>query len=192
MMLKFKIHIDNHFLSVLLIIALASLVFNGCAASKKTFAPEIRGPQLIVTPEVARMGVAKLKDTSIIFRGKGFHPNDSVFISIIGVEKGSQVINIPVAESEVNKDGEFTAEVEMLVKVTELLRADIGMNDDMETIILVSGPPIKEGSYTVRAESMEYDNKAECRFEIKNPSLMDRFKDWIGVRLGKIKKVSPQ
>ena len=76
----------------------------------------------------------------------------------------------------------------ILVKVSELLRAKIGSNEKMETIIIVTQPPMPEGVYTAKATSMESDLTAECQLVVKGPSLMDRFKDWIGGLLGKIVK----
>jgi hypothetical protein len=32
------------------------------------------------------------------------------------------------------------------------------------------------------------DREAECTLKVKGPSLIDRIKDWIGVKLGKIVK----
>ncbi|MCP4600163.1 MAG: hypothetical protein GY847_06445, partial [Proteobacteria bacterium] len=84
--------------------------------------------------------------------------------------------------------GDFTAKVSMLVKVSELLRAKIGSNKDLQTIIIVTQPPMPEGTYTVKAVSMESDAVAECKLIVKGPSLIDRLKDWIGGLLGKIVK----
>ncbi len=187
-MAKSPIHLKRRILFTLWSIAAVLLVFSGCAASKKSFNPGVSGAQLIVNPGVIRTGAAKLMDTPIVFKGKGFPPDDSVFITIVDVERNGRKANVPIAESDVNQNGEFTATVERMVKVTELLMADLGMNDDMETIVVVSRSPIEEGVYTIRAESMEHDRTAECRLEIRDPSLLDRFKDWLGVRFGKIQK----
>lgn len=164
------------------------LIFIGCAASAKEFNPDIAGPQLIVEPEVISLGIAKLKDTQIVFRGKGFQPEDSVFIKILGVKKDGKVVNVPIADGEVDQKGFFTAKVSTLVKISELLRAKIGSNEKMENIIVVTRPPIATGTYSVMAISMESDKKAECKLLVKGPSLLDRLKDWIGGLLGKIVK----
>ncbi|MDY6880821.1 MAG: hypothetical protein V2J25_06575 [Desulfatiglans sp.] len=168
--------------------ALILLFFIGCAASAKEFNPDIAGPQMIVQPEVIRLGIAKLKDTEILFRGKGFQPEDSVFIKMLGVKKEGKVVDIPIADGEVDQQGFFTAKVSTLVKISELLRAKIGSNEKMENIVIVTQPPIAEGNYSVIAVSMESDKKAECQLLIKGPSLLDRLKDWIGGLLGKIVK----
>ena len=58
----------------------------------------------------------------------------------------------------------------------------------METIIIVTQPPIATGVYTARAISMESELTAECQLEVKDPTLLDKLKDWIGGLLGKIVK----
>ena len=163
-------------------------MFIGCASSPKDFDDAIKGPQMIVEPETIRLGIAKLKDTEIVFKGKGFQPEDSVFIELLGVKQNDKTVNIPVADGNVDKNGYFAAKVSILVKVSELLRAKIGSNEKMETIIIVTQPPMPEGVYTAKATSMESDLTAECQLVVKGPSFMDRFKDWIGGLLGKIVK----
>ena len=160
----------------------------GCATAQKEFDPNVKGPQMIVEPETIRLGVATLTKTPIVFRGKGFLPEDSVFISLLGVKKKNKTVDIPVADGDVGKDGNFVAKVGTLAKVGELLRAQIGSNKEMENIIVVTQPPIPEGVYTVKAMSMESDITAESKLTIKGPSILDRIKDWIGGLLGKIEK----
>ncbi|MCP4682956.1 MAG: hypothetical protein GY864_11540, partial [Desulfobacterales bacterium] len=165
-------------------IAILILLLVGCATAAKEFDPNIAGPQLIVEPDTIRLGVARMKATPIVFKGKGFQPEDSVFITLREVKKGDDVINVAVAGGDVGKGGDFTAKVSMLVKVSELLRAKIGSNKDLQTIIIVTQPPMPEGTYTVKAVSMESDVVAECKLIVKGPSLIDRLKDWIGGLLG--------
>ena len=95
-------------------------------------------------------------------------------------------MDIPIADGDVDKNGNFAANVSILVKVNQLLRAKIGSNEDMETIIIISQPPIPEGVYTVKAVSMESDIEAECTLRVKGASVLDGIKDWIGGLLGKI------
>ena len=171
-----------------LMFALVTLIFLGCASTPKEFNPNIRGPQMIVEPETIRLGIATLKNTPIVFRGKGFQPGDSIFVELLGVKKKGETLNVPIADGNVDKAGYFTAKVGMLVKVSELIRAELGSNKKMETIIIVTQPPITEGTYTARAVSMESDKKGECKLEVKGPNLLDRFKDWLGGLLGKIVK----
>lgn len=163
-------------------------MFIGCASSPKEFNPKISGPQLIVEPDSIRLGVAKIMKAQIVFRGKGFVPEDSVFINLVGVKKKDKVVDVPVADGNVDKNGYFTAKVGTLAKVGELLRAKIGSNEKMENVIVISEPAIPEGVYTARAVSMESDRTAECKLVIKGPSVLDRLKDWIGGLLGKIQK----
>lgn len=163
-------------------------MFAGCATAKKEFDPNVTGPQMIVEPETIRLGVAKLKGTEIVFRGKGFEPDDSVFVQLLGVEKKGERVDIPIADGNVDQKGRFTAKVGIITKVTDLLRAKIGMNDKMENIIIITQPPLPEGVYTARAVSMKSDRKAECKLVVKSPSLIDKTMDWIGGVLGKIKK----
>ena len=171
-----------------LIFFIVIFMFIGCASSPKEFDPKVSGSQMIVEPGTIRLGIAKLTKTKIVFRGKGFQPEDSVFIKLLGVKKKDQVIDIPIADGNVDQKGYFTAEVGTLVKVGELLRAKLGSNEEMENIIIITQPPIPEGVYTVRAVSMESDKSADCKFIIKGPSIFDCIKDWIGGLLGKIEK----
>jgi len=164
------------------------LLIVGCATAQKEFDPNIKDPQMIVEPHEIRLGVAKVMGMEIVFKGKGFQPGDSVFVSLLGVKRGEEVVDIPIADGEVGDDGCFHAKVGKLAKISEVLRAGIGENEKMETIIIVTQPPIPEGVYTARAVSMESDEKAECQLVLKGPSIIDRFKDWMGGVLGKILK----
>jgi hypothetical protein len=73
-----------------------------------------------------------------------------------------------------------------LVKVSELLNAKLGSNAKMENVIMISQPPIPAGTYTARAVSMESDKIAVCKVTFEEPGALDRFKDWIGKKKGKI------
>jgi hypothetical protein len=163
-------------------------MFSGCGVAPKGFDPEIKGPQMIVEPGEISVGVAKLTKTPIVFKGKGFQPEDSVFITLIGVKKNGETLDVPVADGDVDKNGCFAANVGTVVKVSELLNAKIGSNKKMENVIIVSQPAISPGTYTARAVSMESNKIAVCKLVVKAPSMGDKFKDWMGVRLGKIEK----
>lgn len=171
---------------------LVSVVFifmvTGCAAPPKGFDPKIKCPQMIVEPGAISLGVAKLTKTPIVFKGKGFQPEDSVFITLIGVKKNGKIVHVPIADGNVDKNGCFAAKVGTLTKVSELLRARLGSNKKMQNIIVVSQPPISPRTYTARAVSMESDKIAVCKLVVNAPSTGDSFKDWMGVRLGKIVK----
>ena len=171
------------------LIAAAFLLFAfGCASAPKDFDPGVKGAQLIADPQSISLGAVTVLQTPIVFKGKGFKPGDSVFVSLIGVDKGGQKTDVPLADATVNEEGRFSASVATLPKVTELLRGDMGTNAKNENIVVLSRPPIPEGAYTARAVSMESDIKAETTFTIKRAGAMDALKDWIGTLKGKIVK----
>lgn len=170
------------------VLLLVFLMLISSASSPKKFDSNVEGPQMIVEPGTIRLGIAKLKDTAIVFRGKGFQPGDSVFIRLLGAEKETRGINIPIADGNVDDQGYFNAKVGLIVKVSELLRAKIGSDKDLQTIIIVIQAPIPEGIYRAKAISMESPITAECTLIVKGPSLLDSLKDWIGGLLGKIIK----
>ena len=164
-----------------------------CATAQKEFDTKITGPQMIIEPDTIRLGVAKVMGTQIVFMGKGFQPEDSVFISLLGVKTKDQVVDIPIADGDVDNNGYFNVElgsdlIAMVFKIGVLLRAKSGVNEKGEKFIIISQPPIPEGIYTVRAVSMESDRTAECKLMIKGPSRLDRMKDWMGGLMGKIEK----
>ena len=172
-------------LPILLLISLFMMT-SGCTHNTQKFNPTQKGPQMIVQPDTIRLGIATLTKTPIIFKGKGFEPNDSVFIKLLNVNIGEKSVDIPIADGTVNSEGYFEAKVGTLAKVNDILRARLGSNEKLENIIIVTGPPIPEGTYKVKAISMESDKTAECEIKIKGPSLLDRIKDLIGRLLGKI------
>ncbi len=177
-------------LGILICFSLIAYILTGCAGTPMQFNPNNTAPQLITDPPAIRLGIARLiNDTPLVFQGRGFKPGDSVIINLVGVKKDKGPMDIPIAEAVVDGTGAFkTEEVTRLVKITELLQADTALNDQMETYIVISRPPIPAGEYTVRADSMDSDKKAECRLLIKDPSVLDSIKDWLGGLLGKIKK----
>ncbi|MFH1935095.1 MAG: hypothetical protein ABIN18_26450 [Pseudomonadota bacterium] len=167
----------------------------GCATAKKEFDPNVKEPQMIVEPETIRLGVAKVMGTQFVLRGRGFQPEDSVFIKILGVKTKDKVVDIPIFDGDVDKDGHFTITTKpgydpsgLTFKIGVLLRAKTGTNKKGETMIVVTQPPIPEGVYTLKAVSMESDKTAECKLTIKGPSILDRMKDWMGGLMGKIEK----
>ena len=163
-------------------------LFASCATAPGKFDPNIKGPQMVVKPEAITLGVVTVAKTPIIFNGKGFVPDDSVFIELLGVDKKGRKVNVPIADANVDKNGCFTAKVSTLVKATELLRAKLGSNKKMETTIIITQPTIPPGVYTAKAVSMESDASADCKLTLMAPYSWDKFKDWVGVRKGKIVK----
>jgi len=182
-----KTWLNNRCLRVGLMVWAVALMA-GCAAAPVTFDPNVKGPQMIVEPSSLGLNVATVTGTPIVFKGKGFDPGDSVFIELLGVKKEDKETKVPVAEAEVGANGEFTANVETLVKVSELLRAQTGSNEKMETTIIVSQPTIDPGVYTAKAVSMNSKKTAECKWTLEPPSCWGNFKDWIGENQGKIVK----
>jgi len=180
-LLSNKVCLTGGLISVVII-----FMFAGCAAPPKPFDPGIKGPQMLVEPGVVSVGVVTILRTPLVFKGKGFDPEDSVFITLLNVKKGDKVVHVPIADGNVDKNGFFTAKVGTLVKVSELLNAKLGSNKKMETAVIVSKPPIAPGTYTARAVSMESDKIAVCKLVFEAPWGLDDFKDWAGKKKGKI------
>ena len=127
------------------ILFLAVFMLIGCASTPVGFKGDASGPQLMVEPDMIRLGIAKLSSTQILFKGRGFTPGDSVFINLLDVEKDGESVDIPIADAQVDKNGSFLAEVGILPKMNEILRAELGSNEKMETVIIITQPPIPEG-----------------------------------------------
>lgn len=162
----------------------------GCATAPPTPSSSGREPVVMTRPDTIRLGVARLVNaTDIIITGYRFEPQDSVFIRMTPVDgELDGEAGLILADAVVDETGHFKTEVEKLVKITDLLRADVALNEDMENYIIIDGPPIPVGTYRLVAESMESGKTASCLLEVKGPSWGDRFKDWLGRRLGKIEK----
>jgi hypothetical protein len=169
-----------------LLIAFGIFVTSGCSQPVKTLDPGVTGPQLIVNPDTVRLGVAKMKNTKVIFSGSGLEPGDSVFIKLLNVPVNGKKVDLAIASADVRKDGTFDARVGLLTKVSDFLRAKIGSNEKMENIVIITQPPMPAGTYTAQAVSMLSNKKADCVLNVKEPSWIDRLKDWLGVKLGKI------
>ncbi len=163
-------------------------LISGCSEPVKTLNKKINYAQVIVNPGEVRLGVAKLRATKIVFSGSGFEPGDSIFIKLLNVPVNEKKVDLPIASADIDEDGVFHATVGTLTKISDFLRAEIGSNKKLENIIIITGPPMPLGTYTARAISMLSDREAECTLKVKGPSLIDRIKDWIGVKLGKIVK----
>ena len=179
---------DKGFLKGGLIFVFSVFLLMGCATAPGGLDPNIKGPQVVVQPEAITLGVVTVVQTPIIFNGKGFQPDDSVFIELLGVDKKGEKVNVPIADANVDSNGCFTAKVGILVKATELLRAKLGSNKKMENAFIVTQPTIPPGVYTAKAVSMESDAKADCKLTLMAPYSWDKFKDWVGMRKGKIVK----
>jgi hypothetical protein len=182
----------RNFKRIFVVVSLFALggafLISGCAGSPKTLDMSVTGPQMIVNPQAVRLGIARIIDTNIVFSGAGFKPDDSVFIELLDVPVNGEKRDLAIAEAEVGKDGTFHAAVGKLTKISDFLRASLGTNEKGENAPVITGPPMPPGIYTARATSMLADTKAECTLEVKGPSLFDRIKDWLGVKMGKIIK----
>jgi hypothetical protein len=178
----------GYVLAVMVLVSLVSVcpfILSGCSSPSKKLNPSVSGPQLIVNPEAIRLGVAKVLDTKILFEGSGFKPKDSIFIELLGPNQTKLV----VAESLIQPDGTFKAEVSKLAKITEILRADAGfeINKKYKEFVIITKPPIPDGIYTAKVICMSSDMTAETKLTVKGPSIVDSTKDFLGRMLQKIR-----
>jgi hypothetical protein len=167
-----------------LMVLVCFAMVSGCASPPKTLDPSISGPQLIVNPETVRLGVVKMRDTNIVFEGAGFEPKagDSVLITLTGPDE-TRVI---AAEAPIQKEGTFKAAVPPLTKIMEFLRGDVTFDEKFQNVVVISQPPIPNGIYTAKAESMISKQTAETKLTVKGKTIIDSFKDWIGKLKGRI------
>jgi hypothetical protein len=172
---------------VVLVISGVFLIL-GCSGSVKTLDMSKKEAQMIVNPQTVGVGIARIMDTNIVFSGAGFEPGDSVFITLLDVPMNGEKISLAIADGDVGKDGTFHASVGTLTKISDFLRAELGTNKKGENAPVITRPPIPPNIYVARATSMLSDKKAVCALEVKEPSLFDRIKDWLGVKMGKIIK----
>jgi len=160
-------------------------LLSGCKSTNK-LNPEATDPQIIVNPDNIRLGVAHVTGTEIVFQGSGFQTDDSVFISLIGPDD----TKVALADSRVYPDGKFTAKVTPLAKVTGILNASItgtfAADGTYNQILVITRDPIPAGTYTAVATGMISNQKAEVKFTISEPNLIDNIKDWLGKKAGKI------
>ncbi len=139
---------------------------------------------MIVQPCAVRLGIAKVMNTQIIFSGRGFQPKDSFAIDLLN-GKGEKVIEYFVV-GHVDDKGAFKEEVDKQIKISGILRGRLVVNKKGDYAPEITGSPIPEGVYKAKYVSMKSDQRAECDLLFKGPSLGDRFKDWLGVKTGKI------
>jgi hypothetical protein len=173
-------------LRVLGFITLACFILiSGCSSPPKKLDPSKSEPQVVVNPETIRLGIAKVLDTKILFEGSGFKPKDSIYVELLGPNQTKLV----VAESLIQPDGTFKAEVSKLTKITEILRADAGFEIEKKykEFVIITQPPIPEGVYTAKVICMSSDLTAERKLNVKGPSIFDSTKDFLGKKLGKIR-----
>ena len=175
-----------------LIFIFVIMICIGCTSgpkSLKTFDENIKGPQLIVAPETFSLGVATVMGTDIIFKGTAFGPGEKIMLVLKGVEEKNSEVEITLGFGKTGDDGKFTAEVDKMSKVFNILQADVEYQDNDKKAVIVSGPPIPEGIYEAEAVGGTSDRKAKCTLILQKPSIVDNIKDAVGrIFLGKIKK----
>ncbi|HPD56393.1 MAG TPA: hypothetical protein P5294_09730 [Smithellaceae bacterium] len=185
---------NHNFLKLILLAVLfifGAAFLYGCASAPKTLNPAVTGPQVIANPESVSLGVANLLGKKIVFEGSGFKPDDSVFITLYGPDK----IQLIVANGQVGADGKFSAEVELMTKITKFLNANVRgqlTGGSYERSIVITDPPIPAGTYRAKVRSLYSDETAETNLVVTEPSTGDRFKDWLGKKTGKIIDERPQ
>ena len=174
------------FPGIMMIIALMIIAGCGSEVTKpKDFDSAVEGPQLIVEPDVIRLGVAKLVGTEIIFRGKGFDPDEKIMVVLSGNEEDNREISVPVGFGKADENGLFRAVVEKREKIFNILRADVNFGEKGASIVIM-GPPIPTGTYTAEAFGYNSEKKASCTLTFNEPTVTDQTKDWLGSLLGKI------
>ena len=168
-------------------LAVLMMIVCGCGPKKKEIEglyTNYPGPQIAVSPYIVRLGISTLLKTQIQINGKGFDPGDSVFVDIVG-GTAKNIISIPIDSWLVSNEGNFSLRVSKEIKILELLKLDRDPKDRKPIIVRKTIPP---GAYVIKAESVKSGKKAECVIQFQAPNKMDRFKDWIKIKLRKIKK----
>jgi len=179
---------NAHILFVCMSVVFLTIAFSsGCAPSPKKPAglyPAYPGPQIAVEPRTIRLGVSTLLKTEIVIGGMGFVPGDSVFLNLVGTGENSD-IKVPIDVADAGIDGQFKIKMKREIKALELLRVDLGPEDNKPILVR---DPIPPGVYTITAETVESGRKAECILIAAAPSKLDKIKDKIGILFRKIKK----
>ena len=166
------------------VLALLSLAA-GCGGPVHRLDETLAGPQLVVNPDVLRLGVAKVLKTDIVFSGAGFSPEEKIMVVLRGDDPGTKDAVVPLGYGTADARGRFTVTVEKKMKIYNLLNADVTFGEK-GAIVLVSGPPVPAGDYTARATGYSSDRRAACTMTLAPPSFFDRIKDRIARMLGKI------
>jgi hypothetical protein len=184
-MVKRKKDYGSTSMILVFLVSVCLLMLAGCSNPPKKVDPSKSGPQVIVNPETIRLGIARVLDTQIVFEGSGFKPKESIYIELSGPNQTKLV----VAESLIQPDGTFKAEVSKLTRITEILRADASFEIEKKykEFVIISQPPIPEGVYTAKVVCMSSDMTADTKLNVKGPSILDKTKDFLGKMLGKIR-----
>ena len=90
---------------------LAVTMMIGCAPESpkpKEFDSSIKGPQMIVEPDVIRLGIATFLGAKIVFRGREFDSEEKIMIVLSGDDEGNKEVSIPFCFGKTDKNGNFT------------------------------------------------------------------------------------
>ena len=85
-----------------LILIIGIMISMGCTSgpkSLKAFDENIKGPQLIVSPETISLGVATVMGTDIIFKGTAFGPGEKIMLVLRGIEEKNNDVEITLGFS---------------------------------------------------------------------------------------------
>ncbi len=168
-----------------LIILSGIFLLSGCAPKVNQLDPSIKGPQVVVNPSTVRLGVANLSKTNIVFKGSGFDPEDVVLVELLDVPVEGKKEKVVAGTAQVKDDGTFEAQVGMITKMSQFMRAKIDAFKG-QIIVSKSKPPMPAGTYTAVTRTLYSDDTARCELTVKSPGMMGSFKDWIGTKMGKI------
>ncbi len=173
-------------LSILRLAALGLLLTAiGCGRPSVRLEETLAGPQMASDPAAISLGVAKIAKTKMVFVGKGFGPQEKVMLVLHGADAATREIMVPLGFGIADDQGRFTIELDKQMKITNLLNADVVFGEK-GPIVLVSGPPVPAGAYTVKATGYQSNREAVCALTLSAPSLVDRIKDRIARMMGKI------
>ncbi len=161
------------------------LTVAGCGAGSVRLDETSAGPQLAADPAAISLGVAKVAKTKMVFVGKGFAPQEKVMLVLHGADAATREIMVPLGFGTADDRGRFAVEVEKQMKISNLLNADVVFGEK-GPIVMVSGPPVPAGAYTVKATGYQSNLEATCALTLTEASLADRVKDRIARMLGKI------
>jgi len=173
-------------LSILRLAALCLiLTAAGCGPSAVRLDENLAGPGLAADPAAISLGVARIAKTPMTFAGKGFAPREKVMLVLHGADAATREIMVPLGFGTSDGQGRFAIEVEKQMKIANLLNADVVFGEK-GPIVMVSGPPVPAGAYTVKATGYQSNLEAVCALTLTEASIGDRFKDRIARMMGKI------
>ncbi len=168
---------------IFLIVMLTGPIFFHACSSENKLDENKKGPQVVINPDTIRLGVAALAKTDFTFRGSGFNPGDSVLIEMLDVPYGKEKKDIAIANGQVDENGNFKADIGLVTKISEFMRAKL---DAIKGVIIINRSPMPEGKYRTRVSSLMSDTLVYLEITVEGPSFLDNIKDWLGTMMGKI------